>query len=60
MLDDGKYTLAVGLGSFISEHDSEWQYMSAAAVLIAIPVIVIFYLVQKHLVTGLTAGAAKS
>jgi arabinogalactan oligomer/maltooligosaccharide transport system permease protein len=34
--------------------------MSAAAVLIAIPVIVIFYLVQKHLVTGLTAGAAKS
>ena len=33
---------------------------AATAVLIAIPVSAVFYLVQKHLVTGLTAGAAKS
>lgn len=60
MLDDQKYTLAVGLSSFISEHDSQWNYMAATAVLIAIPVSLVFYVVQKHLVTGLTAGAAKS
>lgn len=60
MLDDTKYTLAVGLSSFISEHDSQWNYMAATAVLIAVPVSGVFYLVQKHLVTGLTAGAAKS
>ncbi|WP_406264196.1 carbohydrate ABC transporter permease [Actinacidiphila glaucinigra] len=60
MLDDGKYTLAVGLSSFVSEHDAQWNLMAATAVLIAIPVSVVFYLVQKHLVTGLTAGAAKS
>ncbi|MEU6345180.1 carbohydrate ABC transporter permease [Streptomyces sp. NPDC046977] len=60
MLDDGKYTLAVGLSSFVSEHDAQWNYMAATAVLIAIPVSFVFYLVQKHLVTGLTAGAAKS
>ncbi|WP_328313280.1 carbohydrate ABC transporter permease [Streptomyces sp. NBC_00442] len=59
MLDDSKYTLAVGLSSFVSEHDSQWNYMAATAVLIAIPVSVIFYLVQKHLVTGMTAGATK-
>jgi arabinogalactan oligomer/maltooligosaccharide transport system permease protein len=59
MLDDKKYTLAVGLQSFISEHDAQWNYMAATAVLIAIPVSVVFYLVQKNLVTGLTAGGTK-
>ncbi|MFE9400877.1 sugar ABC transporter permease [Streptomyces sp. NPDC006530] len=59
MLDDGKYTLAVGLSSFVSQHDAQWNYMAATAVLIAIPVSAVFYLVQKHLVTGMTAGATK-
>ncbi|GAB2741810.1 sugar ABC transporter permease [Kitasatospora kifunensis] len=60
MLSSDKYTLAVGLSSFVSEHDSQWNLMAATAVLIAIPVTALFYLVQKNLVTGLTAGAAKS
>jgi arabinogalactan oligomer / maltooligosaccharide transport system permease protein len=59
MLDDQKYTLAVGLQSFISEHDAQWNYMAATAVLIAIPISAVFYLVQKNLVTGLTAGGTK-
>ena len=33
--------------------------MAAAAVLIAIPAAVFFFLVQRHLVTGLTAGGTK-
>ncbi|MDH6109126.1 arabinogalactan oligomer/maltooligosaccharide transport system permease protein [Kitasatospora sp. MAP12-15] len=53
-------TLAVGLTSFVSQYESQWNLMAATSVLIAIPVSVVFYLVQKHLVTGLTAGAAKS
>lgn len=59
MLDDSKYTFAVGLQSFISEHDAQWGLMAATAVLIAIPVTAFFYLVQRHLVTGLTAGGTK-
>ncbi|MFD8479841.1 sugar ABC transporter permease [Kitasatospora sp. NPDC059673] len=60
MLSSSKYTLAVGLASFVSEHDHQWQLMAATSVLIAIPAAIVFYLVQRHLVTGLTAGAAKS
>lgn len=59
MLDDQKYTLAVGLQSFVSEHDAQRQYMAATAVLIAIPISAVFYLVQKNLVAGLTAGGTK-
>ena len=59
MLSDTKYTFAVGLQSFVSEHDSQRNLMAATAVLIAIPVSVFFYLVQKNLVTGLTAGGTK-
>ncbi|MFD7818053.1 sugar ABC transporter permease [Streptomyces sp. NPDC059785] len=59
MLDDKKYTFAVGLQSFISQHDAQRNLMAATAVLVAIPVAGFFYLVQKNLVTGLTAGGTK-
>jgi arabinogalactan oligomer/maltooligosaccharide transport system permease protein len=59
MLSDDKYTLAVGLQSFVSQHDAQRNLMAATAVLIAIPVSAVFYLVQKNLVTGLTAGGTK-
>ncbi|AJP01732.1 ABC transporter permease [Streptomyces cyaneogriseus subsp. noncyanogenus] len=59
MLSDTKYTFAVGLQSFVSEHDAQRNLMAATAVLIAIPVSAFFYLVQKNLVTGLTAGGTK-
>ncbi|MGW4650760.1 sugar ABC transporter permease [Kitasatospora sp. NPDC004289] len=60
MLSSGKYTLAVGLQTFISQYESQWNLMAATSVLIALPAALVFYLVQRHLVTGLTAGAAKS
>lgn len=59
MLSDTKYTFAVGLQSFVSEHDAQRQYMAAMAVLVALPVSAFFYLVQRNLVTGLTAGGTK-
>ncbi|WP_166022952.1 sugar ABC transporter permease [Streptomyces chilikensis] len=59
MLDDTKYTFAVGLQSFVSEHDAQRHLMAATAVLVAIPVSAFFYLVQRNLVAGLTAGGTK-
>ena len=59
MLSDTKYTFAVGLQTFVSEHDAQRNLMAATAVLIAIPVSAFFYVVQKNLVTGLTAGGTK-
>jgi arabinogalactan oligomer/maltooligosaccharide transport system permease protein len=60
MTGDDKYTLAVGLSQFVGQHKAEWGLLTASSVLIAVPAAIVFLLVQRHLVTGLTAGATKS
>ncbi|GJF31466.1 ABC transporter permease [Kitasatospora sp. NE20-6] len=60
MLSENKYTLAVGLQTYVSQFNSQWNYMAATSVLIALPAALVFYVVQKHLVAGLTAGGTKS
>lgn len=57
---DTKYTLAVGLQEFVGRQKAEWGLMTASSVMVAAPAAVIFLLVQRHLVTGLTSGATKS
>ncbi|MEY9864246.1 arabinogalactan oligomer/maltooligosaccharide transport system permease protein [Catenulispora sp. GAS73] len=59
MQSSDKYTLAVGLRTFVSQYKGEWGLMTAASVLIAIPAGVMFLLVQRNLVAGLTSGSAK-
>ncbi|GAA3589930.1 ABC transporter permease subunit [Nonomuraea rosea] len=60
MTGDEQRTLGAGLQQFIGQHWSDWGLMTASAVLIAIPAGAVFLLVQRHLVTGLTAGATKA
>ncbi len=55
-----KYTLAVGLQLFIQDqYASRWGVFAAASVLGALPIVLLFLFLQKHLVTGLTSGAVK-
>ena len=59
MLTDTSTPSPSASSTFVSEHDAERQPDAATSVLIAIPVSVVFFLVQKNLVTGLTAGGTK-
>lgn len=60
LTDPGKKTLAVGLYQFIAQETSaNWPVFAAGAVLAALPVVVLFFLLQKYIVGGLTAGAVK-
>ncbi len=52
-------TVTVGLYSFISEHRVEWNLLIAASVAISIPTIILFGLVQRYIVDGITSGALK-
>ena len=52
-------TLPVGLMDFTSQFTIDWAGMSAMAVIIIIPALILTFLVQKHLIAGLTFGGVK-
>jgi arabinogalactan oligomer/maltooligosaccharide transport system permease protein len=52
-------TLAAGIRTFAADQRADWGSMTAASVLIAIPAAIVFLVVQRHLVAGLTAGGTK-
>ena len=54
------YTLPVLLKAYVGEHGStEWGSFAAGAILVSIPVVALFYALQRNLVAGLTAGGVK-
>lgn len=52
-------TMPVGLLDFTSQFTLNWGGMCALAVLMIIPALVLTFLVQKHLIAGLTFGGVK-
>jgi arabinogalactan oligomer / maltooligosaccharide transport system permease protein len=59
MATPDKYTLAVGLQTYVGQFKAEWGAMTAASVMISAFAATVFFGVQRHLVAGLTAGTAK-
>lgn len=58
--DVNKYTLMVGLQIFTAgQFDQKWGVFAAGALLGALPIIVIYYVLQDQIVGGLTQGAVK-
>ena len=56
---EDKMTIPVGLAQMITVDVLPWGELSAAAVIMAIPVLAIYTLGQRFMVRGLTAGAIK-
>jgi arabinogalactan oligomer/maltooligosaccharide transport system permease protein len=55
-----KYTLAVGLYDMVSRQNStEFTSFAAGAVMVAVPILILFIWLQRFLVAGLTQGANK-
>ncbi len=59
LTDESKYTLPVMLKSSVGQYSADWGQFAAGALLTSLPVMALFYVVQKYLVGGLTAGAVK-
>lgn len=60
LMDESKYTLAVGMRAFIlNNFSTNWSQFAAASVMGAIPIMALFFGLQKYLVEGLTKGAVK-
>jgi len=54
-----KRTLPLGIYAFLGQYSVDWNYLMAAALIAGGPVLILFLLIEKHLVKGLTAGAVK-
>jgi multiple sugar transport system permease protein len=53
-------TLTVGIPGLVTPHGTLWGQVAAVAVVATLPIVVFTFLVQKHLVRGLTFGAIKA
>ena len=56
---DANQPLSVALTKFVGQYDAAWQYVFAVSVVAVIPVVILFALIEKRLVGGLTAGSVK-
>lgn len=54
-----KTPITLGIETFAGRFYSQWNYLSAAAFLATVPVIVLFLLIEKQLVQGIASGAVK-
>lgn len=59
MTSQTKYTLPVLIQSTVTEFSADWGLFAAGAVVTSVPVMILFYVLQRYLVGGLTAGAVK-
>jgi len=54
-----KRVLTIGIFAFAARNKFEWNYLLASALLSTVPVIILFFVLQKYYIRGLTAGAIK-
>lgn len=52
-------TLPVATAQLVGQYQIEWNEMCAVATVAIVPMLIVFFLVQKHLVRGIVAGAVK-
>ena len=59
MSDERAFTLPVVLQSYVGDFGTEWGRFAAGSILVSLPVMLLFFALQRFLVEGLTAGSVK-
>src|SRR3569833_1660792 len=59
LTDERTYTLAVGLQAFVGRHASEWNLLMAAATVVTLPLVVLFFLTQRVFIEGVALTGLK-
>jgi len=58
--DSGLYPVTKGLYVFSGQYSTNWPELTAALILVAAPLIALYVAMQRHIVSGIAAGAVKS
>lgn len=56
---DMNQPLSVALTKFVGQYETSWQYVFGVSIVAILPVVILFMLIEKRLVGGLTAGSVK-
>ncbi|HEV2639227.1 MAG TPA: carbohydrate ABC transporter permease [Actinocrinis sp.] len=56
---DTSEPLTVKMNTYLGQYSTDWQHLFAGAVIATIPVIVLFAVIERKVVSGLTAGSVK-
>jgi len=59
MGDAHSYTLPVVLNGYVDEYGADWGAFAAGAIVVSLPVMILFFMLQRYFVEGLTAGSVK-
>lgn len=57
--DESAKPITAGMESIKGQYLTSWSLYSAAAIMAAVPPVMMFFLMQKHFIAGLTLGATK-
>jgi multiple sugar transport system permease protein len=59
LTNESTYTIPVGIRLFAGNYQNRYDLMMAAATVATLPVMILFFMMQRQIVSGLTAGAVK-
>ena len=54
-----KYTLSIGLSTFLGEYGSQWSWLMAASALVFIPIVILFFFTHRTFIQGITFTGSK-
>jgi multiple sugar transport system permease protein len=57
--DESRYTLPVALANLVGEHAQDTELMMAGSVLTVLPVLIVFLVLQRYYIQGITMGSVK-
>ncbi|MEJ2459196.1 MAG: carbohydrate ABC transporter permease [Novosphingobium sp.] len=57
--DQSKFTLALGLATFQSTYTAQWGYLMAASLAVIMPIVLLFFVLQRYFVEGITLTGLK-
>lgn len=61
LLSSSKYwTLPLTVYNFFGQYSSNWNYVFANLIICSLPILILYLLLQKHIIAGMTAGAVKA
>ncbi len=57
--DETKFTLALGLATFQSIYTAQWGYLMAASLVVILPIVILFFVLQRYFVEGIALTGLK-